>query len=909
MNGKPPPKNLELDLEGFSFHPIDYERVDPEVAKTLSKLGYVPFAVKPDQGKSYLAAIDPGLIPPTYCHSWALDLENITRFRLRANTTVTDLNFDDGDRLAIYVPETGQNVELGSDQDLLSNWIELDAVPNTSPKRFPTRLYIILRASPARYAPGQTMKARRMRLEGLYTDASQAAGKAWLVGDTLNHTPTSPTSQQFWLRDGRGEMLPQPWLPAGGVASHELIEEPRPENGWYLMARFTGYQAGDDTPIWAVVHYNEQTSRIRVHVWSEIENATGLEVRLKLFGQDATAGAGYVQLEGAFFDDDPRTQTWREGYEVISELNEREWRMVELGVLFPMAKDLPGARDASHHDRPGSSLPGKTGGGASEKAAGHVHHVSVPLVQEWYVPIYDSIAEQQLRNVRLRLELRAFTKGKAAFDFVGKGIGTAAQDLDDAGDPMVNVLKEAAKEGISAGKAGKELYDGLKEWFYKENGQNAKLTGLLALGGSAFGGIGAAIGAGIAIYKTLTDEGMKMELELRIRGSIQGSIYTPLATTVFEAYLPGRFDAEEMHGRDGIAIDHPILDQWIPRYDRPIGHVGFRYDPTETACRAVYFGPYEDADPATNITYGEYLWEWCTRCVWPAPRFKDPSLKLPFKIFNEASRPKWKWDGETHPAPQDAFIPLILNEFAEIVPVGPTGAQRMLIGGQPSNVPHQPTHRFIGKVGFADHVTPETGDTGFPKDAGLIGSVGGWSLWAYHGSDWAAYDQTVENLIEIAPKSGQRLACGASYWLDAGPGETVWPLRDFDPYTNLRTEDFGQMSIVMYDEGYTNIAPPVDTKEFLGKDLSAGHHRPCAPGSPWPIADMIYRWELVYLYYGGTRQQPSGKVPRDRVTRMFRAPVTLDVMRWDCDWRMESFAWNAPGGSGRSVMLTEKPWP
>jgi hypothetical protein len=896
-----PSKQPKFDLTKLSVRVVDYARIDPDLASSVKTLNYLPFAVRPDQGPAYTAEIDPGPIPPTFCHSWSLDLEGLHRFRLRVDVARTALNFDDGDRVTVYAPETGQSVELDSDADIRTMWIQLLAVPGSQPARAPERVYLILHTSAARYASAAARSPRRLVLKGLVSDSDPAAARVWLVGDTLNSTPSTPKAQQYWLKDGRGEWLPQPWKPAGGVSSTALIEEPRPEKGWYLLARFTRSQGGDDTPIWAVVHYNEQLSRLRVHVWSEVETATGLEVRLKLLAQDAGAKAGYKALEGAFFDDDMRTQTWSEVQLTIEGLREREWRVVETGVLFPMAKALPGAKDATEADQ--TNVPA-TGG----TVYGHTHKASIPPVKNWYVPLYDSIAENQMRNVRLQVAITAFTRGEADLDFVGKGIGTAAQNLDDSGDPMLSVLKEAAKEGISAGKAGKGLYDGLKEWFQKENGQNAPLTGLLTLGGSAFGAIGAAVGAGIAIYKTLTQTGMAMELELRIRGSVQGSIYTPLATTVYECYLPGRFDAEEMHTRDGIAVDHPTLDCWIPRYDRSIGHVGFRYDPTETACRAVYLGPYEDVDTDMNITFDNWVWDWTLRCLWPAPRFDDPALKLPFTIYDEKSRPKWAWDASAHPARQDAFIPLVYNEFAEIVPLDPAGAARVAMGGAPADEPHQPTHRFFGKTGFAAHLTPEAGDIGFPKDAADLGSVGGWSLWAYHGSDWMAYDTRPQDHIEIQQTS-DRMPAGHGYWLDAGPGRKVWPLRDFAPYLGIQTEDFGQLSVVMYDEAHTSIAPPVETVEFLGKDLSASHYRPFTLGQPWPLADLLYRWELVYFYYGRTRQQPSGAVPRRRVTRMLRSPVTVDVMRWDCDFRMEEFAWNMPGGSGRSTMLTSAPWP
>jgi hypothetical protein len=788
-----PPEELRLDRSKLDIRVADYVRIDPGLARTVSKLSYVPFEVQPDQGKSYLAAIDPGLIPPTYCHSWALDLEGIQRFRLKIDVAVTALNFDEGDGITVYAPETGQKVHLDNEHVLRTHWVQLTPIAGAKPPRAPKRIYMILRASPARYADGQTSSPRRMRLLGLVSNVDPKQAHAWLVGDTLNHTPSTPAAQQYWLKDGRGEMLPQPWLPAGGVSSTELIDEPRPEKGWYLLGRFTRYQGGDDTPIWAVVHYNEQQSRLRVHVWSEVETATGLEVRLKLLAQDDNAKAGYVQLKGAFFDDDMRSHTWSEVQLTIAEIREREWRIVETAVLFPMAKTIPGARDASEADK----KPGPVTGGTVH---GHTHHASVPPVKEWYVPVYDSIAEKHLRNVRLQVAITAFTRGEADLDFVGKGIGTAAQNLDDSGDPMLTVLKEAAKEGISAGKAGKALYDGLKGWYEKEHGKGAKLTGLLALGGSAFGAIGAAVGAGIAIYKTLTQTGMKMELELKIRGSVTGSIYTPLATTVFECYLPGRFDAEEMHTRDGIAIDHPTLDLWIPRYDRSIGHFGFRYDPSETACRAVYLCPYEDIETSYNIIFDDWVWNWTMRCLWPAPRFDDLALILPFKIYEETSRPKWKWDATTHPARQDAFIPVIYNEYAEITPINPVGATRIKKGGTAPDVPHQPTHRFIGKIGFEANITPEASDTSFPKDRSELGSVGGWSLWTYHGSDWIAFDTSPQDHIEIYRTSDDRIPNGTGYWLDAGPGAAVRPLRDFEPYLGVQTEDFGQLSVVIFDE-------------------------------------------------------------------------------------------------------------
>lgn len=884
----------------------DYLRIHPDIIARLRFNRFVPFQVQPDFGNPYFSPIDAGIIPPTYSHSWAVDLQDFTQFRLYPGKAQVNLNWVSGDNISVYVPETGQIVNFASETSLRNDLVQLQPLPNPAggAVQYPRRIYIILLTSKERYVSAVSREFRRFGLEGMQTTDTCPNLRTLLVGDTLNYDVSNAPNQLPWFRDGDGNSIYHPWLQGPNTDPQRLCPEPKEEDGWYLVGRFTGRPIikgeinTDLEALWLLVYYNEQLSRLRLYFLPKMENVTGLEVRLRLLARDPNTEAGYIQLEGAFFDDDPRTQRWSEALLIIpgvGKLNpslvQDRWVMMETNLLFPMAKAIPTMKDASY--TPGAaSLP--------------PDDPAFPDRKNWYIPLYDCEFEHQMGNIRLEVEITPFQQASAKLDFIGRGVGLAIQQLSGSSISPFSVLKDTVETGIGAYKAASSIYDYLKAE-YKKDFPNTALPGLLAIGGGAFSGAAAAIGATITLVMALLkeEEPLRMALELQIRGAITGSIYTPLSKVIYDCYLPGRFDAYQMHVSEGLPFDISDLNQYLPRYDRSLGHLGYRYDPSQLKLPMIYFGPYEET-PAPGFNEGiisctpEY-WKWAMRCVWPAP--KNP--QFPYSEFEEPNRPLWKLDARIHPAPVDGFLPVIYNEFAEITPIDPGGAQPTQLPQQ-SNIPHQRTHYYIGNVAYANHVLPMAGDTTFPPSQFESGSVGAWGIWVYRDGDWDAIDAPIETLIGCLKTTA--INKGDGYWLDAGPGRKLHPLRDFDHYKDVRTNDFGQMSIILYDEEFVNSNPGVPDVDFYPIDLLAKHFRPYIPGEAWPIADVVFQWDVAYLYYGRTRQQPSGAVPRRSQHRRLRSPITISIMRWDCDFDIENFAWQAPGGDAISILLLDKPW-
>lgn len=898
MSEDTPIKELLAAIESVRFR--DFTRIDPTIAARIKKLRFIPFQVSPDFGREYVSAIDPGPVSPTYVHSWAIDVQGFKTFRFAVAKDALALNWNNGDEVLVYVPETGQTTKIASAHDLRTQPVELNPVPSTSP----ARIYVILRTSTARWSNGTERSYRRFRVEGVYPLDAFDDPRAVLVGDDLNYDTNNAPNQDPWLDDGTKSNPLHGWIQGENTLSGAEVEPPRPEEGWYLLGRFTpppGHSA--DMDLYTLVYYNEQVSRLRLYVLPKPQvAATGLEARLRLLGRTPGSGANYDRLEGAFFDDDSRPHTWSEARLIVPTLTSNKWTMVETSFLYPMAKDLPCGKDTS-----GLGL-------ITDEGVITTEDPRFPSQQDWFKPIYDSTFEgfeSWMGNIRLQVELTPFERGTANLDFIGEGVGQAIQAFNSQGDSFLKSLKDSVGSSIETGKeaygAAKWVYDKTKE-SHKKAHPNLPLPGLLALGVGAFAGPVTAVAAGIAFFAKAfsSQEALRLALELKIRGSITGSIYTPLAKTVFDCYLPGRFDAREMHISEGVPLSDPTLHQLLPRYDRTLGHLGYRYDPTQLKCRAIYFGSYGDADPAAEITNMaiNYCWPWGMRCVWPAP--ENP--KFPYHNFEDGWQWKWGLDSPQHPAPIDGFLPVVFNECAEIIPVNPTGSKRVELPDAPEDSP-QPTHHHVGNVAFARHVQPEPGDKTFPSQSEEWAPVGSRSIWVFHDGDWVpdgAWDGTLEDRASFEPVC--YIGKEDGYWLDAGPSAWVPPLRDFTHQTYILTHDFGQMSVLRYDEDYVNQAPNIDSYSFLTKKLDNRHFRPYEPGKPWPLADVVFAWSIHYLYYGRSRQQPSGYVPRRSVSHGMRSPVTISVIRFDCDYEIREFAWGEPGGDAPSIMMLEKPW-
>ncbi|SFM14133.1 hypothetical protein [Nitrosomonas communis] len=824
--------------------------IDADLLARMRPRQLVPLLVLRDQMSPYGTIIDPGPISPTYVHSWALDMEGILAFRLSFPANGVRLNFQSGDTVSVYVPETGQRVTLSSEYELRSKLITLMGV---SGGVYPRRIYIILRTSGERYAGPTGQAYRRFRMDGIWSDqeTGKTQPKIVLIGDNLNTVLRPGPTDPGWFVDSNGDAKFAPWTSNANTLTGRQLEFPDRRDGWYLLARFTDTStSGEDAPIWALLYYNEQLSRLRLYVLPLVVTATGIEVRIKLFARHPNTG--YQQLKGAFFDDDPRTPRWDEAFIVIPAYSRDRWVMVETSMLFPMAeKPVSGNKDTSAP----AQVP-------------VVPNEPLPAVDKWYFPVYDATFEATLNNVRLQVEFTPFLRSVADLDFIGRGVGKVVQQV---GAPTAwTVIKETGSKGKDVYELAEKIFNAVKDEWKKDNPGKKVLPPLLASGALSFSGPLAVLGAigGVLVSVLMQDDPMTLALDLIIRGGIDGTIYTPQGKIKYDVYLPGRFDAEEMHASEHVSLQLPTLNQFIPRYDRTLGHFGYRYNPGLLKCPFHYFKHFDDPELGGFwegvLTSGlDWKWFWSYRCVWPG------GTPYPFTRYTSSSG--WSVDADPHPAPIAGFLPLIYNEFAEITPALPGGAFKVKLGTPPAD-PHQPSHYWSVNMAWNRHIIPEANDAGFPNQTEDYVGIGGWSVWVYHDGEKGAFDQPAEKVMDIKDAP---IEPGVGYWLDAGPGRDILPLRDFQQFRVVKTGDFGQMLVPLWDPEFENARPP---------DHTGPRYRPYKKGEPWPLGNVIFAWETQYFYYGRSRQLTNGKVPRRPVPRRFQSPVILTIDLWEVNW-------------------------
>jgi hypothetical protein len=296
-----------------------------------------------------------------------------------------------------------------------------------------------------------------------------------------------------------------------------------------------------------------------------------------------------------------------------------------------------------------------------------------------------------------------------------------------------------------------------------------------------------------------------------------------------------------------------------------LGHFGYRYDPGSLKCPFIYFKHLDDPELDGSVLFigGDWKWHWSYRCVWPG------GVPHPFEAY--LSSKGWSVNADPHPAPIAGFLPLVYNEFADIIPALPGGASTVKYSTPASN-PHQPSHHWSVNMAWNRHITPEANDSGFPTQSEDQVGIGGWSVWVYHDGEKGAFDQPAEKVLEIRDP---QIEPGVGYWLDAGPGRDILPLRDFQHFRVVKTDNFGQMLAPLWDPEFENAHPP---------DKTGPQYRPYKKKDPWPLGNVIFVWETQYFYYGRSRQLTNGQVPRQRVPRRFQSPVIFTIDHWEVTW-------------------------
>ena len=61
--------------------------------------------------------------------------------------------------------------------------------------------------------------------------------------------------------------------------------------------------------------------------------------------------------------------------------------------------------------------------------------------------------------------------------------------------------------------------------------------------------------------------------------------------------------------------------------------------------------------------------------------------------------------------------------------------------------------------------------------------------------------------------------------------------------------------------------------------------------SNFPVDDVIYYWDQPYFYYGRSRKDSNGIVPRSYEAAHFRSPVTIKTMAADKSFESNKVLW------------------
>lgn len=714
----------------------------------------VSLEVKPDFDRKRPAPINAGSIPPVYLHSWGIDVTGLTQFRLYLRSQ-DDVKLDFPDDFLKVVDETGTELQsFKSMTDLDQNSVTLPASSASSSQR----IYLILETS-------KKDMERHFRMVGfLNSTPNTGAEEALLVGDDLSYEDWK--GRFFEALDTNGNPFPVywPWLPGGPHTFREAWDEPKRDEGWYLVGKNITSGEGQGQGFFSLIYYNERTSLLRVFLLnlSLPETVTGYTVELLLLARD---GKGFVPLEGAFFTADPRPPRWSRAAVTMDMWPRKTWISIDVPMLYPMAKELP-----SKEWSPVSNLP-----------------------EDWYSSLYEDASEKGLRNIRLSIQIQPFTKGTLKGDVIGQAVGEAVQEVESSSGISIKQFVDFAGEAISKGKdwseAGEKLHkkaaEYLKNLIKANDPHTGELEALVNGGASAWGGALAAAGVGVAIFQSFFNDPdpLKLAIELAIKGKLKGSVYTPMQQVRHDYYLPGRCSILEVLAEAG--GDPTFINAVLPRYDHTMGHFGFRYDPAKVEFRTVRTDYFFEDDPYIE---------------WPWGRYVYPAVAKPRRVDLAAPNAV---------AQLDQWLPIIFNPYAEIVPIKPDVKDFQKFANATEIPKHEPWYRWIQDVSMKNNVTPDQDDTTFPHNVTLHGDGPRLQVTVFSENPSKSIQFIGESTmgrsyLEIELKKG--------VWLDIYPETSFVPLtyRAYSPATelkNLRTHTWWSNSYSLEDaEGEVKIA-------------------------------------------------------------------------------------------------------
>jgi hypothetical protein len=834
--------------EDWSSHfPAPGELLEPEMYKgPLSKLKFVPFETLPFLGVKRVSPINAGPVPPSFVHSWGIDVQGFASFRLAFRPGHLQLDWSSGDRI-LAVDSYGQTLRaFGSYNDVAKQDIIVQPTAFDS-GRSHVRLYLTLETSSL-----ETL--RRFEPHGLYVVGTSTGNEeALLVIDDLNYSSTLGP----FFRTLDGDDVEQPWRPRGANTSPftPTLEEPKADEGWRLLGKNT---TDPEAGFYSLVYYNERKSKLRAYLYNDtIEtNVSGYSAQFRLRGRNKK---GFEDLEGAFFGLDPRPHEWWQATVTIPIWPRQTWALVEVPFFYPMASHLPDGQP-----KPSTKLP--------------VHY---------YQSVYEDQFTESLRNVVLLLTVTPFFKAAVKADVVGEAIGHAIQQFSSGPIDSLGMLKgifEAVKEGKDYYSKGSDFHKAIKEFYDKQKKAGVtgsdmqQLAGLVSLGAGGWGGAFAAVGAGISIYESFfkDPEPLQLAIELSIRAKMTGSVFSPYQPRYHEVYLPGRFSMQDAFLSDQQSKQWGKVEAAIARYDRTMGHLGYRYDPTTLEIRMLRVDSEQSQPDYEEGIFEEYPtgWQWQARFYFPS--VKNP--KQPYPLDPGGRIGVWQSARTVHPYTQiDRWLPIIYNPYAEIIPMTPS-----VVGSRTKPRPIEHMHDrwlwWTHDISWKSHVTPDPDDASFSNDE-TTGEGPSLYLKVFNG-----------NVSRSAAQNDQWAHIGPmpeGVWLDIEPLPLHVPstYRVFREVADVRTHTYAHTHYYKADPLFDNQNPSV--RDLLG-EIQNKHYRPFDPADPFPVTDVIFYWDVAYFYYGRSRKD-GGKVPGLMRIAHLQSPVTLDVTRHIVDYASEQF--------------------
>lgn len=810
--------------------------------------------------------INPGPVPPNFVHTWALDVKSMNTFTLhfkRANLASDDLvkvfikeSFLQMDTEGQYLPPVpilyaygnspwpltvNLNNLQGHNEDVEYTW--------NSIKRKYKRVYIQLETS-------ATKKERELVIDGVTIPQSKTGvEEALLVGDSLRYEDWNPGSViqvedvKFDL-NGQKIKLIKPlkkfWI---GQCTH-----PKPErkDGWYLLGQIL---KDEGQGFYALVYYNERQSKVRVYLYNYgVKVGTGYSVRLSLMGLFKTPAPGYndkwidqfQELKGAIFPMHPNPNRWSDCVIVLpGELDTESdvprwtynsWISFEVPMLMPMAETISTAEPSPYQYR------------------------QSPAGNPYYRSVYDEKFITNLKNIMFKIEVASYDQGQISGNMVGKAVGEA---LKGKTTKFATEMDDWLNHGSSISKTATDTWESIKTWTEQEKGKMSAsdfiskgggiVESLASIGASVFsqswGSVLSGLGAlGKSVYALFQEpEILKLGIELDLQAILQGTVLIKSTPQKAAFFLPGRFSIEEAF-RSGIQLeDQALVDSCLPRYDRRMGLFGYAYNPGDISFpifRSVSYLDYEFSYPVQfNVN-----------------KSLDPEGMY--------SLDRYFWS-----ALIDYTLPVIYNPYGEIVPLKPIAV------GSPKEINHQPASewditlgdpRWYTKnywkydVSWGSQLNPEPDDPAFPIGAEYKEEAFSLRVHVYgyevdtlgSSSPWACY---------VTPPEGT--------YLQVLPKANYLP-STFDSFKEIKSLPVYLKNNWSYHENWRN-------NQVKNPNWQ----------SNFPIDDVIYFWDHPYFYYGRSRQDGTGQVPRSYETVHFRSPVTIKTMAADKPYESDKNLW------------------